>query len=63
MQHKKAIQQSFYNKQSYGDVGTLRVALIAKENQDEIRSRAYTLFEYLYIITGEINMVFSAEDW
>ncbi len=63
MKNKQIIEQSFYNKQNYEDIGTLRIALISKENEDEIKRRAYILFEYQYIITGEIRMLFSPEDW
>lgn len=63
LKNKQSIEQIFYNKQNYGDIGTLRVALISKENADEIKRRAYILFEYKYIITGEIRMIFSSDEW
>lgn len=63
MENNKNIEDSFYDEQKYNGVGTLKVALTVEENAEETKSRAYSLLEYLYIITGEINMVFSSEEW
>lgn len=63
MENKKHIEESFYNEQKYDVVGTLRVALTVEENAKETKLRAYSLLEYLYIITGEIKMVFSDDEW
>lgn len=63
MENKKHIQKSFYSDHKYDVVGTLRTALSVEENAEETKARAYSLLEYLYIITGEINLVFSSEEW
>lgn len=63
MENKNQIEESFFFQQKYDSLGTLRTALIFSENAEETKKRAYSLLEYLYIITGEINMVFSSEEW
>lgn len=63
MESKKHIEQSFYYEHKYDVVGTLRTGLSVEETADETKARAYSLLEYLYIITGEINMVFSSDEW
>jgi len=63
MENKKLIEESFFFQQKYDTLGTLRTALTFAEEAEETKERAYSLLEYLYIITGEINMVFSSEEW
>lgn len=63
MENKKNIEKSFYNDCKYNTLGKLKEALIIAENAEQTKARAYSLLEYLYIITGEINMVFSSNDW
>lgn len=63
MESKKNIELSFFNEQKYGNCGTLREALAIDDNADETKARAYDLLEYLYFITGEINLVFSPDEW
>jgi|BioPla2DNA2_1021312.scaffolds.fasta_scaffold58038_2 uncharacterized protein YecT (DUF1311 family) len=61
MENKKNIEENFFYQNKYDSVGELRKALIIAEEAEETKERAYSLLEYLYIITGEINMVFSSE--
>jgi hypothetical protein len=62
MENKKQIEESFFYQHKYDTVGTLRTALTIAEEAEETKERAYSLLEYLYIITGEINLVFSPEE-
>lgn len=62
MESKKCIEESFFNQHKYDTVGSLRKALTVSEEAKETKARAYSLLEYLYIIRGEINMVFSSEE-
>ena len=61
MENKKHIEESFFYKHKYDSVGELRKALSVSEEAEETKARAYSLLEYLYIISGEISMVFSSE--
>jgi len=61
MEDKKNIEESFYYLHKYDSVGELRKALSVSEEAEETKARAYSLLEYLYIISGEINMVFPSE--
>ncbi len=63
MENKSQIEDSFFFQQKYDSLGTLRTALTFYESAEETKKRAYSILEYLYIITGEINMVFSSEEW
>ena len=60
MAHKKNIENNFYDQGKYGTVGKLRQAFVVSEEAEEVKNRAYSLLEYLYFITGEVNLVFSA---
>ncbi len=61
MENKKYLEDSFFYQQKYDSVGTLRKALSVSQEAEETKARAYSLLEYLYIISGEINMVFSSD--
>lgn len=63
IENKIKIENSFYEEMKYNKVGTLRAALRYDEIANETRVRALTLLEYLYIINGEIKMVFKREEW
>lgn len=63
IENKDKIEDSFFFQQKYDTLGTLRTALTFYDSAEETKKRAYSFLEYLYIITGEINMVFSSEEW
>ena len=58
LENKKYIEEIFFYQHKYDSVGELRKALFVSEEAEETKARAYSLLEYLYIINGEINMVF-----
>jgi len=58
MESKWNMEDSFYYQHKYDTVGQLRTSLSANEEAEETKARAYSLLEYLYIISGEINLVF-----
>lgn len=55
---KDAMDTSFYVEQKYDTIGNLRTSMVYSENAELVKNRAYTLLEYVYILTGEINFVF-----
>lgn len=55
---KENLDTSFYFEQKYGEIGNLRSSSVYYEKSELVKNRAYTLLEYLYILTGEINFVF-----
>lgn len=55
---KENLDTSFYFEQKYGAIGNLRSSSVYYEKSELVKNRAYTLLEYLYILTGEINFVF-----
>jgi len=61
IENKKYIEESFFYQHKYDTVGELRKALSVSEEAEETKAHAYSLLEYLYIINGEINMVFSEQ--
>jgi hypothetical protein len=63
MENKEQIEESIFFEQKYDSIGTLRTALTYSERAKETKDRAYSMLEYLYIITGEIKIVFSSEEW
>lgn len=58
MENKKDLELSFFFNQNYDTIGNLRKALSVNEEAEETKERAYSLLEYLYIITGEINLFY-----